>query len=167
VKGIAKHDRRIYKLWEEKVAPCVVFEVTSRSTRLEDQGTKRALYEMLGVREYFLFDPLEEYLAPRLQGFRLAGGRYEPMDPASDGTLRSDGLGLILRPEAKLLRLVDPTSGEVVPTLEEAAERAEKAGKLAEEAAERAEKATRRAEEAETRLARLEAELERLRRRQP
>lgn len=144
VKGIAKHDRRTYKLWEEKVAPCVVFEVTSRSTRLEDQGTKRALYEMLGVREYFLFDPLDEYLAPPLQGFKLARGRYEPMDLASDGTLRSDALNLILRPEEKLLRLVDPTSGKAVPTLEEAVERAE---------------------EAETKLAHLQSELERLRRR--
>ncbi len=167
VKGIAKHDRRIYKLWEEKVVPCVVFEVTSRRTRLEDQGTKRALYEMLGVREYFLFDPLKEYLAPALQGFMLVGKRYEPMDPASDGTLRSDALNLILRPEGNLLRLVDPVSGTVVPTLEEAAERAEKATRRAEEAAERAEKATRRAEEAETEVARLEAELERQRRRSP
>lgn len=53
VKGIAKHDRRVYKLWEEQQAPCVVFEITSRGTRLEDLGTKRALYEMLGVRESY------------------------------------------------------------------------------------------------------------------
>ena len=38
-----------------------------------------------------------------------------------------DALNVILRPEEKLLRLVDPTSGEVVPTLEEAVERAEEA----------------------------------------
>jgi Uma2 family endonuclease len=143
VKGIAKHDRRIYKLWEERVSPCVVFEVTSRSTRVEDQGTKRALYERLGVGEYFLFDPREEYLAPPLQGFTLVGEHYEPMDPASDGTLRSDALNLILRPEGKLLRLVDPTSGNVLPTLQEAATRAE---------------------EAQTEVARLQAELARLRR---
>jgi hypothetical protein len=49
VKGIAKHDRRTYKLWEERVAPCVIFEITSRSSRLDDLGTKRELYEMLGV----------------------------------------------------------------------------------------------------------------------
>lgn len=79
--------------------------------------------------------------------------RYEPMDLAPDGTLRSDALNLILRPEGKLLRLVDPTSGKVVPTLEEAGEQAEEA--------------TERAEKAETEVARLQAELERLRRRRP
>jgi Uma2 family endonuclease len=39
VKGIAKQVRRIYKLWEERVAPCVVFEITSRGTRREDFGS--------------------------------------------------------------------------------------------------------------------------------
>ena len=48
----------------------MVFEITSRGTRLEDLGTKRALYAMLGVREYFLYDPLGEYLQPPLQGYR-------------------------------------------------------------------------------------------------
>src|SRR5262245_54477245 len=68
VQGVIKRDRRVYKLWEEGQAPAVVFEITSRSTRLEDLGTKRALYAMLGVPEYFLYDPLGEYLQPPLQG---------------------------------------------------------------------------------------------------
>ena len=123
VKGIAKHDRRIYKLWEEKAAPCVVFEITSRSTRLEDLGTKRALYEMLGVREYYLFDPLDEYLRPRLQGFKLVAGIYQPVKPSLDGSLLSRELGLVLRPDGKLLRLVDPATGEPLPTLDEAVNR--------------------------------------------
>src|SRR5688572_9261504 len=50
VQGVAKHERRIYKLWEEGQSPAVVFEITSRGSRLEDLGTKRALYAMLGVR---------------------------------------------------------------------------------------------------------------------
>ena len=29
-----------------------------------DIGTKKGLYEMLGVREYFLFDPLDVFVAP-------------------------------------------------------------------------------------------------------
>src|SRR5215216_2131345 len=66
VKGVPKGLRRAYKLWEEKQAPVVVFEISSRSTRIEDKGNKRALYAMLGVREYFLFDPLSEYLLPPL-----------------------------------------------------------------------------------------------------
>jgi hypothetical protein len=42
--GVEQRQRRIYKLWEEGVSPTFVIEVSSRSTRLEDQGTKRGLY---------------------------------------------------------------------------------------------------------------------------
>lgn len=149
VKGIAKHNRRTFKLWEEKVAPCTIFEITSRSTRLEDLGSKRALYEMLGVREYFLFDPLNEYLSPQLQGFRLVEAYYQPLELAPDGTLFSQALGLVLRPEDVLLRLVDPATGEALPTLDEAVELAQA------EAA--------RADAAEAEIARLRVDLERLR----
>ncbi len=58
VQGVAKRERCTYRLWEEGQPPAVVFEITSRGTRLEDLGTKRALYAMLGVQEYFLYDPL-------------------------------------------------------------------------------------------------------------
>ncbi len=58
--GVAKRERRTYKLWEEGQPPAVVFEITSRGSRLEDLGTKRVVYAMLGVREYFLYDPLGE-----------------------------------------------------------------------------------------------------------
>ena len=96
VKGVPKGLRRTYKLWEEQQPPVVVFEMTSRSTRLEDKGNKRALYAMLGVREYFMFDPLAEYLKPPLQGFRLLGEEYIAIDQAEDGSLISQELGLRL-----------------------------------------------------------------------
>jgi Uma2 family endonuclease len=143
VKGVSKHDRRIYKLWEEKVVPCTVFGITSYSTRLDDLATKRGLYEMLGVAEYFLFDPLAEYLSPRLQGFQLAKGYYQPMTVSPEETLFSQELGVTLKPEGVLLRVVDPVTEEVMPTLDEAIEQ------------------TRTAE---AERARLRAELERLRR---
>jgi Uma2 family endonuclease len=143
VKGVSKHDRRIYKLWEEKAVPCTVFEITSYSTRLDDLATKRGLYEMLGVAEYFLFDPLAEYLSPRLQGFQLAKGYYQPMTLSPEETLFSQELGVTLKPEGVLLRVVDPVTEEVMPTLDEAIEQTR----------------TAKAE-----LARLRAELERLRR---
>ncbi len=82
--GVAKHLRRTYKVWEEGRAPAVVIEFTSRATALEDQGNKRVLYAWLGVSEYFLCDPLAEYLAPPLQGFRLAEGEYRRL--GADGT---------------------------------------------------------------------------------
>ena len=149
VKGVPKHDRRIYKLWEEGKAPDVVIEVTSRKTRLQDLGEKRALYAMLGVKEYFLYDPLGEYLEPPLQGYRLVGEEYEHMQPVAEGTLYSQELGLELRLEDGQLRLVDPTTGErlLSPAEAQAARRAAEA----------------RAAQAEAELERLRAELARLR----
>ena len=149
VQGVAKRERRIYRLWEEAQPPAVVFEITSRGTRLEDLGTKRAVYAMLGVQEYFLYDPLGEYLRPPLQGYSLQEGEYQRLPSGGEGELASQVLGLELRVEAGRLRVVDPTTGERLLTPAEA------------HAARRAEAAARRAAEAE--LERLRAELERLR----
>src|SRR5206468_3192291 len=72
VRGVAKHLRDNYLIWQEGRAPQVVIELTSRSTRKEDVETKFALYrDVLKVKEYFLFDPRAEYLKPPLQGYRL------------------------------------------------------------------------------------------------
>jgi Uma2 family endonuclease len=117
VKGVRKGLRRTYKLWDEGVAPCVVIEMTSRSTRLEDKGNKRALYAQLGVREYFLFDPLGEYLKPPLQGFTLVDDEYAALPVESDGGIISRELGLKLYRDETVLRLFDLASGrEVVRT---------------------------------------------------
>ncbi len=47
--------------------------------RSEDLGTKRGLYAFLGVKEYVLFDPREDYLKPRLGLFRLQGENFVPV----------------------------------------------------------------------------------------
>ena len=142
VQGVAKRERRTYKLWEEGQPPAVVFEITSRGSRLEDLGTKRVVYAMLGVREYFLYDPLGEYLRPPLQGYRLQEGEYQRLLPGGEGELVSQVLGVELRVEAGRLRVIDPATGERLLTPAEA-------------------QAARRAAEAE--LERLRAELARLR----
>lgn len=123
VKGVTKEDRRTYKLWVEKRAPCVVFEFTSRSTRLEDTDNKKSLYAMLGVQEYFLCDPLGEYLVPPLQGFDLQRGDYVRMPPESDGVLISRELGLRLKLDNHSLRLTDVKTGEALLTPAEAQEK--------------------------------------------
>ena len=153
VRGVPKGPRRTYKLWEEGKGPSLVIEVTSASSRDEDLEEKPGKYARLGVEEYFLFDPLDEYLSPRLQGFRLAGGRYlpiEPETPAADIALISRTTGLRLRVEGERLRLVDLATGRPLPRTEEEP--------LAREAAEA------RAAAAEARADALAAELERLRR---
>jgi Uma2 family endonuclease len=156
VRGVIKQERRTYKLWEEGQPPAVVFEITSRGTRLEDLGTKRVVYAMLGVREYFLYDPLGEYLQPPLQGYELQQGEYQRMPPAVGGRVISQVLGLELRLEAGRLRVVNPATGEHLLTPAEA-----QAAWRAEAAARQAEAAARQAAEAE--LEQLRAELARLR----
>ena len=170
VKGVPGGRRRIYKLWEEGRPPDVVFEVTSPSTRGEDLRTKHALYARLGVTEYFLFDPLDEYLRPPFQGYRLEQGQYRPLRPAEDGSLWSAVLGLELRPHGERLRLFDPESQRWLPLPEEetAARRAAEVqattaeARAAVEADARQVAEARMAAEAEARQA-AEAELARLR----
>jgi Uma2 family endonuclease len=101
-----KPERRSYFLWREGRPPSMVIEVTSESSRREDQD-KKDLYARLGVEEYFLDDPLGEYLNPPLQGFRLVQGRYEPIEPDEEGALLSWTTGLRLRREEKGVRLID------------------------------------------------------------
>ncbi len=119
VLGVPDQLRRIYKLWEEGVVPAVVFELTSRSTRREDLRSKYDLYERLGMREYFLFDPLDEYLRPPLQGYRLHQGRYRPLAVEADGALRSAALGLALHARGEQLRLYDPERQRWLPMPQE------------------------------------------------
>jgi Uma2 family endonuclease len=125
IRGVAKRTdnrRRTYKLWEEGGrVPSLVIELTSESTRDEDVEKKK-LYERLGVEEYFLFDPFAEYLRPRLQGFRLEGGRYQTLPQRVDGLLESRTTGLILKPEGPRLRLMDKETGEALLTAAEADE---------------------------------------------
>ncbi|MBV8233327.1 MAG: Uma2 family endonuclease, partial [Planctomycetaceae bacterium] len=74
VRGVEKRadtPRDYYLLWDEGKGPDVVIELTSRSTRSEDQKKKKALYrDVVRVAEYFLFDPKEDYLKPPMQGYR-------------------------------------------------------------------------------------------------
>ena len=163
VKGVPGGRRRIYKLWEEGQPPDVVFEVTSRSTRGEDLRTKHELYARLGVAEYFLFDPLGEYLRPPLQGYRLTQGHYRMLSPAEDGSLWSAILELELHPRGESLRLFDPESRRWLPTPQEetVARRAAELRAATAEARMVAEADARQV--AETRTAAVEAELARLR----
>ncbi|MBI4870915.1 MAG: Uma2 family endonuclease [Candidatus Riflebacteria bacterium] len=154
VRGIAKHDRRCYKLWEERVAPCLAIEVTSRSSRIEDLGTKRGLFEMLGVSEYLVFDPLGEYLEPRFRAFALERGVYKQAALTPVGEYRSELLPVVFKPEGPFLRALDSRTGVAVPLFEESAEMAALALREAEDERHRAEDERHRAESLEAKLAR-------------
>jgi Uma2 family endonuclease len=126
VLGVPKLPLRLhYLLWEEGKAPDFIIEVTSKTTRGEDQKKKRLLYrDVLKVPEYFLFDPFEEYLKPSMQGYRLVAGEYEAIAPVA-GQLPSEVLGLHLERDGTQLRLVDPVSGRRLPTQRERLQAAE------------------------------------------
>ncbi|MDX2040270.1 MAG: Uma2 family endonuclease [Acidobacteriota bacterium] len=122
VRGVPKGERRIYKLWEEGVAPQIIIELTSRKTWKEDLQTKWRLYEELGVQEYFIFDPEYDYLDDPLVGYRLENGKYVELE-IKDGRAKSEVLGLELVNTGETLRLFDPNSNQVLPTPQEAQER--------------------------------------------
>jgi Uma2 family endonuclease len=121
VRGVGKEERRSFVSWQEiNTVPTVVFEVASLSTWREDLYEKPKLYARLGVREYFLFDPEAQYLRPALQGFRRnQQGIYAALEPDAKDRLESEELGLHLRAEGALLRLMDPYSGRPVLTKDE------------------------------------------------
>jgi Uma2 family endonuclease len=158
IRGVPKKQRDNYLIWEEGRAPDLVIELTSRSTRKEDLVKKFELYrDVLGVEEYFLFDPKAEYLDPPLQGHRLTEGRYVPIEPVG-GRLPSAILGLELEAVGNELRLYDPAAGRYLPTAQEIKQSLRET-----EAARQQEAAARQQAEAEAE--RLRRELEDLRHR--
>jgi Uma2 family endonuclease len=122
VKDCPSGDRRTFKVWEEGRAPNVVFEITSLSTRKEDEVKKPRLYARMGVKELILFDPLAEYLDPPLQGFRFVDGKKLPILPDATGALESRELGVRLRAEDGELVMYDIATGERLLTGQETAE---------------------------------------------
>jgi Uma2 family endonuclease len=161
VRGVPKLPiRDNYLIWREGKAPEVVIEITSKSTRREDEGKKSTLYrDVMKVPEYFLFDPTEDYLKPAFQGFRLERGEYVPITPVA-GRLPSEVLGLHLERSGVDLRLYDPAQGRWLPTPRE---RAESERERAESERERAESERERAEHERNERIRVEAEAQRLR----
>ena len=162
-------DRRTFKTWEEKRVPDVIFEITSPSTARKDQALKPRTYGAIGVKELFLFDPLQEYLAPSLQGFRFESGK--PIElRAKNNQFQSDVLGVHIAAGKEHLILTDLISGERVLTGEEIqsreveriAKELERTEKELERAAKDRERRAREAEQLAREQAQLAKEQERL-----
>ncbi|HET9222151.1 MAG TPA: Uma2 family endonuclease [Roseiflexaceae bacterium] len=140
IPGVPQADHRVYKSWEnDRKLPAFVIELTSSKTRYEDLGNKRVLYAELGVQEYYVFDPLGDYLDPRLRGYQLIDGELLPLPgPRFFSRL----LNLELRAVGDTLRFYEMGSDTALPTPAE-----EREARLA----------------AEAEIERLRAEIERLR----
>lgn len=105
-----------YKIWEEGQVPSVIFEITSASTRKQDENFKKDLYAQLGVQEYWQFDPRGEWIPEQLRGYRLhdftnSQGELESVyELITDG--QSQPLQLRLTVEGKLIGFYRLDTGE-------------------------------------------------------
>jgi Uma2 family endonuclease len=140
------HLRRSYRIAEEGVVPSVIFEMTSKKTSDEDEHGKKDTYAWLGVKEYFLFDPEDLSIDPRMQGFRLRDGQYVALAPDADGRLISQELAMLLDAEDTLLRLIDTRTGRRLMTFDELFELADEAERKVLQAQRQAEQAQQAAE---------------------
>lgn len=171
IRGIRdkKAHRRSFNVRKEGVRPCLIIEIASPDddeVRANDYVRKVEIYQRAGIPEYLILDMPTPKTQDRLllTAYRLGtDGRYQKIEPDSEGRLLSETTGFLFGVESdgKTLWLLDTTTGESpLDTPEERARRtADEARKAAEESAAR-EAEARKAVEAE--LARLRAELERL-----
>ena len=143
--GVEKKLRRTFLVWEEANTPNFVLEVASPNTFSNDMGQKKDLYaSVLAVKEYYIYDPLEQ-IVPSFIGYRLIDGVYQEI-PVVNDRLPSETLGLELGEHNGELRLYDPKRLEWLRPPQERVDAAEA-----------------RAEIAEKKLAKVLTEIERLR----
>jgi Uma2 family endonuclease len=127
--------RRTFKTWVEQRVPDVVFEITSKYSKDEDQSIKPDKYATIGVREYFLYDPEAEHLRPPLLGYRRSGSGFERIEPNDRGLLECQCLGMTLELDGRDLVLRDAATGSDLMTHLEAAEAQRRAAEAQREAA--------------------------------
>ena len=160
--GVSQRKRRSYKTWQEgNKLPSFILEITSKTTKKQDQENKPRLYASLGVQEYFQYDPTADYLQPQLQGAKLVNGSYEPLPIQHtanqipfihsqvlglDLQLRESFKGIGIAPIPKALRFCDPQTGRILPSQEEVLEERNEALQALDTAEQRADTAEQRAE---------------------
>lgn len=108
----------VYKLWEEQHVPQIVIEIASETTWLKDVSTKLAIYQKLGVKEYYVFDIERAFLPKALLAYRLIEGELVEVEIRGKQIL-SESLGLELVDTGETLRLFNPQTGEFLMTMEE------------------------------------------------
>ena len=136
-----------YKIWLEGQVPTVIFEMTSEGTKDQDQIFKKTLYEQLGVKEYWIFDPKGEWVEEQLRGYRLRGEIYEPIQDS-----RSEPLQLRLVIEGRLIGFYREDTGEKLLIPEELKVALRQEVLARQQAEERAERAEAQVEQLKARL---------------
>jgi Uma2 family endonuclease len=116
--GLPEMPTRVYKLWTEKVVPSVIIEIASESTWDKDLTSKLAIYQRLGVGEYYIFDVEYRCLRRPLMAFRLVDFVYEEVD-VENNRVFSPSLNLELVDTGETLRLFNPETNKFLMTQEE------------------------------------------------
>jgi Uma2 family endonuclease len=95
--------------------PDIVVEVSSKASSAADRGDKFVAYEAIGVREYWLIDPMRQLVNMYHLG---PDGCFDEFRPDTAGRLRSRVLtGLVLDMDS-LWRRVLPTTAEVLDAVQ-------------------------------------------------
>ncbi|MCP2729453.1 Uma2 family endonuclease [Limnofasciculus baicalensis] len=118
VLGVENRPRKSWVLWNEQGKyPNVIIELLSHSTANVDRGLKKELYQdTFRTPEYFWFHPNTQ----EFKGFRLMGGKYQPIVANESGWLWSNQLELFIGVHQSKLRFFS-LDGELIPTAEERA----------------------------------------------
>lgn len=169
--GVGRHPRLSYKLWVEGKPPDLAIEGLSEKTWRRDVDVKPALYQDLGVREFWQVDPLGRLSTP-IAGYRLSKGVYRRIQPSTSGALRSEVLYAELSYNRKDMRIVDVRTGEPIPPFPQVLQMTREATRARDQATRERDEAIRARDEAnrereaehaafEARIAELEARLKR------
>ena len=107
--------RKMYLPWEAGKPPDFALEVGSENTSENDITRKRRIYALIGILEYWLFDPTgSDLYGQPLSGELLLDGVYRPVELTTepDGVLKgySPVLELYLCWDEGLLLFYDPVS---------------------------------------------------------
>jgi Uma2 family endonuclease len=113
IKGVDYRHLRSWKVGKTGPAPHVVFEIASEETWKKDVEEKPLRYALMGVEEYFFYDPDDaphwRHPRRRLLGwqFNKVTGAITEMVPDQEGRLWSQHLDSFLVPDGISLRLYD------------------------------------------------------------
>lgn len=116
--GLEESPTQVYKLWEEKIVPSVIIEIASETTWKDDLYRKYDLYEVLGVKEYYIYDVEHKFMPQPLFAFSLKNGEYESVT-VEDGRVFSKALNLQLVNTGETLRFFNPETSEFLMTMKE------------------------------------------------
>ena len=117
--------RKLYLPWEVGKPPDWVLEIASDSTKRNDIENKPGIYALIGVPEYWMFDPTGgDYYGQPLTGRSLADGVYRPIELTRepDGVLKgySEVLRLSFCWDEGWPRFYDPSTGSYLENWREA-----------------------------------------------